>query len=162
VFTTAGSEHGLSYSWQLQPENAGTAEGNGLTGTVTWNTDFTGDVIISVKAINDCDESSFSEEKAVRIYNSVGYNDLSTSRVINIYPNPNQGSFRLEVKSKEMENISIRLINSYGSSIFVLEDMPVQGMWCRNIELKNSESGIYYLLIEGTEGVTVKKVEVYR
>jgi hypothetical protein len=82
--------------------------------------------------------------------------------VINIYPNPNKGSFRLEVKSATTETISIRLINSYGSSIFVLEGIIVQGLWSRNIELKESESGIYYLQIKGTEGITVKKVEVYR
>ena len=76
-FTIDETANATSYSWMISPEEAGEIEGDGMTGTVIWNEEFLGDAMITVKAINECDESEYSDEHTVTIYNSVGYNDLS-------------------------------------------------------------------------------------
>ena len=65
VYSTNGSTNSDSYSWMLDPADAGTIDGDGLTATVTWDEAFTGDAEISVAGVNACGESEFSDVLAV-------------------------------------------------------------------------------------------------
>ncbi len=67
IFTTEGAEFALSYTWNIDPETAGTIEGGGQNGIVDWDPAFTGDVFISVKAVNDCGEGILSDALTVTI-----------------------------------------------------------------------------------------------
>ena len=67
VYTTDGATGAESYTWQLNPATAGTVTGNGLTGTVTLATGFTGSFAVSVQAVNVCGNGTFSEELPVTV-----------------------------------------------------------------------------------------------
>ena len=56
----AGVTNASSYEWLVFPAEAGNITGNGLTGTVIWTADWTGEAVIQVKAINDCGDSESS------------------------------------------------------------------------------------------------------
>jgi PKD repeat protein len=56
-----------SYVWQLLPVNAGTINGTWTYGTVTWDPGFTGQATVSVKAVNQCGESAYSQTLAVSV-----------------------------------------------------------------------------------------------
>jgi photosystem II stability/assembly factor-like uncharacterized protein len=59
-YTIADVLNAIDYVWKLQPAGAGTISGSGTTGTVSWDPSFTGVAEISVKAVNDCNESPWS------------------------------------------------------------------------------------------------------
>ncbi len=54
VYQTTGATGAVNYNWMIEPETAGTISGSGLTGTVTWNEDYTGNATIMVEGVNDC------------------------------------------------------------------------------------------------------------
>jgi hypothetical protein len=68
LYESSGAEYALSYTWILAPETAGTISGEGQTGVVDWNNEFTGEANISVKALNDCGEGDTSEMLTVNIH----------------------------------------------------------------------------------------------
>jgi len=53
--------------WRLQPASAGSIDGNGTTGTVTWDPAFTGVAQVSVKSVNICNESGYCDPLEVTI-----------------------------------------------------------------------------------------------
>jgi hypothetical protein len=59
-----------TYQWQISPSEAGTINGTGINSNVIWNNTFSGNALISVKAIG-CMAGSYSEELSVYIYESI-------------------------------------------------------------------------------------------
>jgi PKD repeat protein len=87
-YITTGAPAASSYSWDLNPSNAGIISGTTTTGTVVWNTSFLGSVLIKVKSVNSCGESLWSDEKNTIVENSaLGIQDKTPIALL-IYPNP--------------------------------------------------------------------------
>jgi hypothetical protein len=55
------------YIWQLDPQEAGTITGNGLSAIVNWSNDFYGEVEVTVSGSNDCGMSMESDPLVVTI-----------------------------------------------------------------------------------------------
>ena len=66
-YTTVSAPNANSYIWNLSPSNAGTIEGEDIVGTVTWNTEFTGIATVKVRAVNNCNETPWSDPLDVTI-----------------------------------------------------------------------------------------------
>jgi photosystem II stability/assembly factor-like uncharacterized protein len=66
-YTTTSSLNATTYVWRILPSAAGTIAGTDTVGTVTWNQSYTGAAGISVKAVNDCNESLYSDPLNVSV-----------------------------------------------------------------------------------------------
>lgn len=53
-YTTTGANSATSYIWSITPTTAGSINGNGLTGTVSWNLSFNNTAQIKVMGTNGC------------------------------------------------------------------------------------------------------------
>ena len=161
-FTITEAANTLSYVWMIMPETAGIIEGEGLTGTVTWNEEFVGDVTISVQSVNDCGISDYSDNKEVLVYNTVGFEDLSHLVGIKVIPNPNSGLFKLEIESPVNELVTLRIMNAIGATVYQEDNINVNGSYTKTIDLGQFEDGMYYLFIDSnsihkTEKIVVQK-----
>lgn len=67
IYTTSGSSGAVSYTWQINPPEAGIITPDGLSAIVNWDNAFSGNVQLKVKAIHPCGESSFSEPLNINI-----------------------------------------------------------------------------------------------
>jgi len=89
VYTLAPAAGAWGYSWQLQPEEAGTLAQDSLTSTISWNTGYQGEVQISAASYNDCGQSAFSEVKTTFVYTCVGVEENAANGFgLRVYPNP--------------------------------------------------------------------------
>jgi len=68
VYTTNPATNAESYIWKLTPTSAGTIEGSGTTGTVTWDPGFSGNAEVCVKSVNVCNVSLYCDPIDVSIY----------------------------------------------------------------------------------------------
>jgi PKD repeat protein len=66
-YTIDDVPNATSYHWDLSPGEAGTIAGSGTTGTVTWNSSFSGDAMVKVRATNNCTETSWSDTLDVTV-----------------------------------------------------------------------------------------------
>jgi PKD repeat protein len=67
VYTTQSGD-AMSYDWELSPSNAGLVLNDGFSSvTINWFNSFLGEANITVKAINPCGESAFSEPLTITI-----------------------------------------------------------------------------------------------
>jgi PKD repeat protein len=75
-----------------------------------------------------------------------------------VQPNPNNGSFNLNINSFRNDIVSINLFNMLGSTIFEKNNIPVDGKLTLPVNLTNQPDGIYFLTLKGKESSLTMKV----
>ena len=78
--------------------------------------------------------------------------DLSTT----LYPNPNHGSFTLEMNSLVPQNINIVITNSLGVKVYSENEITFSGKLLKSINL-NVPSGVYFLSVLNSGKNNVQK-----
>ena len=78
---------------------------------------------------------------------------------IQIYPNPNEGKFRLVYNGERDIDLKLQLINIQGQ-VILSEQIKAGHRFNKEFELEYLSAGIYYFRLMNREGVVVKKMVV--
>jgi hypothetical protein len=78
---------------------------------------------------------------------------------IQIYPNPNEGKFRLVYNGERDIDLKLQLINIQGQ-VILSEKIEAGNRFSKEFELEYLSAGIYYFRLMNREGVVVKKMVV--
>lgn len=234
-YTVSSVPNASSYTWRIVPASAGTITGNDTIGTVYWSATFNGVADISVKAVNECNESSYSSPLSVHVFpipavslgpdtilcdfqtilldagnpgasylwstgattqtilvdsSGIGYNtgdwwvlvtqDGCTGNDtigitftvcqgiapvgnvwdVLLYPNPNNGTFTLEIEVPKSEEAEITLVNLFGQELYKARNVKIQHHLATKISLPGVPPGIYHLILQGRSSQNVLKVVV--
>lgn len=151
-FTTAGGADAVSYDWSIDPVEAGTISGEGLTGTVTWNDTYEGDVNIAVRGVNDCGQSTFSGALTVLAKVCVGIEEINTSAFI--YPNPASDVLNVELKGNQ--ELTLTVTDAMGKAVFT-KVVEVAGSHTEIINTENLETGVYFIFVKGDTSNIMQK-----
>ncbi|MFA5418488.1 MAG: T9SS type A sorting domain-containing protein, partial [Bacteroidales bacterium] len=128
VYTLAPAAGAWGYSWQVQPEEAGTLVQDSLTATITWNTAYQGEVQISAASYNDCGQSAFSEVKTTFVYTCVGVEENAARGFgLMVYPNPASTWAQFEYTLPR---------NATDGSIIITD---ITGKWIETIVLQSNQ-----------------------
>ncbi len=146
------------YEWNINPEEAGTISGTGLTGTVEWSSTYLGTAFISYRAVNDCGEGEFSEELEVIVNNTVNIPDDEKRPDVRIFPNPNTGQFTLVFDTDKLLNVDIKIFNMMGNLVYQKNNLHADKKLVRTIDASNLSSGVYYLIIQSNDFTLNKKI----
>ncbi len=95
-----------SYTWRIQPAEAGEITGSENNAEVDWTDDFTGTAVIDVSAENSCGESSFSDGFSVIISETNSVNE-SSNNFLEIYPNPSSGLVNIKNSTAGEYTVSV-------------------------------------------------------
>ncbi|MCK4677450.1 MAG: T9SS type A sorting domain-containing protein [Bacteroidales bacterium] len=162
-YTTSGGLFADEYIWSLTPEYAGTIEWNETTATVTWDVTFLGSAFVSVMGVNECGDGPFSDELEVTVDNTVGFGSVSNGDLtIRVLPNPNNGSFKLEINNSNNENVTIRIFNAASDLVFEQENVQVSGKYTELISLHDQADGVYLVQVEGKENSIIRKIIIQK
>jgi hypothetical protein len=169
VFITTSSDfrvnkamHALTYTWNIEPVAAGTIAGNDTIATITWSNSFTGTANISVKSVNSCGESVFSEIKTVTLYSTYGIPQNIPSNTIAVYPNPSNGNFVIGLKGVASHTVDIRIANETGVNVYKQNNISTQEQNILTMQLQSLSNGVYYLFVEGKNYRSVQKLIISR
>lgn len=159
-YQSTGGSDATSYQWSLEPAAAGTITpaGAGLTANVQWATGFTGAVSLKIKGMNDCGESSFSEALAVNVANTFGIEENNSGLGIAVYPNPNPGSFRLDLSCASITSAVIRILNPAGKPVIEPITVKVGKSLSLPVDLLSISEGLYLLKVETSQGISTRKI----
>lgn len=145
--------------WSIQPEEAGAISANGMTCEITASQTWEGDATIMVRGINDCGTGEWSDGFTLKIQDCTGIDENEAIR-LEVYPNPNSGSFTITLQANE--SVDIKLINAIGEVVYQENDVNVNGSHSKRIETGGLSDGIYYLhltgqTINGFQKVVIRK-----
>ena len=112
-YTTVEVENVEEYIWGITPADAGEITPDGAKASINWRDDFEGDAEISVRATNYCGSSEWSEKLIVKITDPNSVRDIQETDNIKIFPNPTDGSFKIETIDEGIigSDVEIRDIN---------------------------------------------------
>ncbi|MCD4695970.1 MAG: T9SS type A sorting domain-containing protein, partial [Bacteroidales bacterium] len=153
-YSTTGSANADDYSWIIEPAEAGALTENGTECIIDWTDYWTGTVNLSVKAINDCGESDYSE--SLEIFVIIDNIEESTKNHINIFPNPGNGEFTINFENHP-GNLNVKVLNFLGKIIYEsnIENTAKNSM---NIDLNHISRGVYFVKINTLETEIVRKI----
>jgi hypothetical protein len=116
--------------------------------TATQNGNYT--VVVT---LNGC---SSAPSNAVTI-SGVGINDLTQLGLLKVYPNPASEQITISLVLNKNSNITIRLMNTLGQTIFSAQENNVQQLQ-KNIETANLSRGIYFLELSNENARVLEKI----
>ena len=86
--------------------------------------------------------------------------DLKNLQKFEIFPNPNDGTFFLQLEFEERENIEIVLTNDLGQ---ILQSFRRDGdYFLEKNTMAQLSAGIYFVMVKTENGVAVKRLLVQR
>jgi uncharacterized repeat protein (TIGR01451 family) len=136
-----------SYSWSVEPMEAGEISGTGTTGIFTWNINWEGTALISVKAMNDCGDSEFSENLEVLCGICTGVTETEKLG-LEIYPNPANDRIRVRLLDRpETGEIDLVLVNSLGETIYSETGKSLLDNQIFELNVSTFKPGLYILVI---------------
>lgn len=147
-FTITEVPGALTYSWSLNPAEAGSVSGTGTIGSVIWDKNYRGLAALQVKASNSCGEGLVSGDKTVKLYAPVGIAEIDGIG-IKIFPNPNNGKFILDITSRIVNKVNITIVNELGVTVYTDNDVKFNGKLHKNLDLTGYAKGIYHLNVKG-------------
>ena len=83
--------------------------------------------------------------------------------VIILYPNPNRGTFTLEISNVSYKNIELNVYNILGKLVYHIneEAQTTSGIYSKKIDLINYPAGVYFLqIIDDNNNRTNKKIVI--
>jgi len=89
-----------------------------------------------------------------------GINEISAGLMFNIYPNPNNGQFIIELSDVKKEDYLIEVRNIIGQLIYIEEVGKVSGELLK-IDLSEHHQGVYFLSVSNSSGVRTAKLIIY-
>ena len=85
-------------------------------------------------------------------------NDFFTD--FNLYPNPNDGKFNLDLNFPEKGNTTIQIYDWEGGLVFQDEMRDFSGNYTKNINLGTQKRGVYILRITQNDNVATKQIKI--
>ncbi len=158
-FSTTEVPGALTYAWSLTPAEAGSLTPNGLTATAAWDKNFRGVASVKATAANTCGDGPSSEVKSVKIYSTVGVSEKE-GIAVELFPNPNDGKFVLDIRSNVVNRVHVTLINNLGIKVFSARDLKVSGSLHKTFDIPALAKGIYTLKVEGGDFSSTLKMVV--
>ncbi|MEN8223791.1 MAG: C25 family cysteine peptidase [Bacteroidota bacterium] len=163
TFTTNDDPNSSDYSWTVTPDNAWADLSVDMFNlTVTWADDFTGQAFINVSGTNDCGNGPVSGDYEVSVQNTFSINENDLNIGVSVFPNPNNGSFTIQLSSEENESVKMQIRSIVGEVIFSEENLSVKGEFIQIVDLSNYAEGIYLLVLENNNNVLTEKIVVQK
>lgn len=162
-YTTAGATNATSYNWAVMPADAYTDIAvNAMGCTITWAYPYTGPAAVKVRGVNNCGEGEFSAEFNVTLENSFGIDELASALGLAVYPNPNRGSFTLELATDKVDVVNIRIVNAIGHMVYEKQDLKVNNSFSTIIDISTEAEGIYLMVVESDLGVHTNRIIIQK
>jgi len=124
----------------------------GQTYTVTVNGSYT--VIVT---LNGC--SSAASDPVV--ITNVGINEINNKYGLTIFPNPNDGKFKISFNSKIKSNFKIEITDALGQQVYNETITEFKGVYSKEMNLVDFGKGIYTITLTNAKNETYNKIIVY-
>jgi hypothetical protein len=145
-----GQQTGVNYLWNVTGGVVASGQNTNVVQLAWGAQSMVGKVAVKVTNAGGCSDSS---DLNVNI-GSVGTNELSISNKVQIYPNPNNGSFAIDVLNSSIEQVDI--FNSIGELIWSYTSNETKQS-ILEVSLKTTP-GIYMVSVKTESGVVNQKL----
>jgi hypothetical protein len=77
---------------------------------------------------------------------------------LNIYPNPNDGSFTVIISAEKPDTYQLQIYSNLGVKVYELRDLLITGTIKQKVDIRNVASGLYNFILTNKDRTIQKKV----
>jgi hypothetical protein len=81
---------------------------------------------------------------------------------LQIYPNPNNGIFTLEIGSQKPELMDITILSQKGETVYLLHEIKVNGVLTEKVNLSMLPQGTYLVQLSNSLGKIIRKIVIQK
>ena len=149
------------YTWNLEPETAGSITVNGHHALVEWDSDYRGQASISDHYENPCGSTSASETLDVNLFNSTGLSELDLP-VFEVYPNPTvNGKINLIVGETLQGEALVEVYNLLGERMMIKTISQLRKGESLCLDLRHLVAGLYIIKLSAEKGTCSRKISLH-
>lgn len=155
TYTTVGvtvtfnntSTNGSTYSWNFGDSQTSTQQSPIHTYTAN------GTYTVTLTVTGPCGVQTFTQTVVI---SGVGIADESLGLNMNLYPNPNDGQFTLNMELATEQDVKITILDVRGAIVYS-EQLNNTKSYNNQISLQGVESGMYFIQLQTETGVAIRK-----
>ena len=103
-------------------------------------------------------ENGCTETSGCEVIDAIGISELSNGSWVSLYPNPNNGSFTLELNGGDAEEINIEIRNIVGQTVYSTKAQTGNKI---QINLENISTGVYFVNVQSVSLQISKQIVVH-
>ena len=81
---------------------------------------------------------------------------------LQIYPNPNNGIFTIEISSQKPDRMDITILSQKGETVFSMKDVAVNGVTTEKVNLDMLPQGTYLVQLSNPSGKIIRKIVIQK
>jgi len=112
-------------------------------------------ITVRVHGANRCQKA---DSVIIGFVDCTGINEFNNNISFQVFPNPNNGKFTVDLEVIHDDIINISVLNLTGKTVFQQKNINVNGNKKVIIDLRNEPAGMYQLFISGINYTAVKKL----
>jgi hypothetical protein len=98
------------------------------------------------------------DSKEIEFFDCTGIGEMSGVNNIKLYPNPGQGDFSVQIESRIPVNVTLKVYNNRGVTVFEEEGLRIVNSQIVKMDLSSQPAGIYLVTVYNNEGRWVEKL----
>jgi hypothetical protein len=159
IYTIEEVTNATSYIWSIVPDEAGTITGDGIEASVDFSDSYEGIASIKVAAVGECGSTGYSEGFDVEVKDCTGISENKNSMIsMNIFPNPNNGQFNLNLSSIKPVKADIKVLNILGKEVYSIQSLMLDNaVKTQSININTFDNGIYFIQVTTEKGIFNEK-----
>lgn len=142
--------------WEWTFTGGDPATSNAQNPTVSYSTGGLFDV--TLKSSNACGNNTVTKTNYVNVIGTVGINNIDFDNSISVFPNPNDGTFKIVTHLTNQKKVKLKLFSPIGQMIYSEEIIPVTDKVEKEVSVGKVAAGIYLLQIIMNENPTYQKL----
>jgi hypothetical protein len=146
------------YEWDLTPGQAGQVHDSGQMAVINWDTTFTGEARLIVRARNSCGYSNWSDSLRIHVVNSTRLLESDMIDNINVFPNPLTDEAILSFESAQQMRFDLVIYNFNGLEVLRQNQLLANTKFEITLNLAHLNPGIYTLIILSEHGQISRKL----
>ncbi|MEZ4777586.1 MAG: PKD domain-containing protein [Bacteroidia bacterium] len=113
---------------------------------------------VTLTAYNGCGNTVYSDSVMVT---TVGIKDDLLGQRIQVYPNPNSGSFDVRFEEVSLSDVSLSIFGMDGKQIYSRTIDQISGVFVQEVSLTNNiAKGVYLLEIRSSDAIVHKRIMI--
>jgi hypothetical protein len=147
-----------TYAWEIDGVVTGDVTQTIVLDTTTLGGNGRYSVVVN---ISDTTATCLATDSVDIVYsNCTGVNTLSNNVALDVYPNPNNGVFTINVNTTDVKELNITVMNVQGQVVYSKNNFDNLTNVNEQIDLSNNAKGVYFINVTSDKGVKTHKVSV--
>ncbi len=108
--------------------------------------------------VTDQNGCSSADSVDITFIDCTGVDEINALTAVQIYPNPNKGTFTLRISSMVPVVVDIKLLGISGNKYYEKNQLMIDGDHEELITLQQIKAGLYFLIIQNEDGKMLRKI----